>query len=48
MVGLDEHYFRRGRGGFRRFVSMVVDYKNRRLFELVEGRTVGEMEAALD
>jgi len=26
---------------------MVVDYKNRRLFELVEGRTVGEMEAAL-
>lgn len=47
VVGLDEHFFRRGRGGFRRFVSMVVDYKNRRLFELVEGRTVGEMEAAL-
>jgi transposase len=47
VVGLDEHFFRRGRGGFRQFVSMVVDYKNRRLFELVEGRTVGEMEAAL-
>lgn len=47
VVGLDEHFFRRGRGGFRRFVSMVVDYKNRRLFELVEGRTVAEMEAAL-
>jgi transposase len=47
VIGLDEHFFRRGRGGFRQFVSMVVDYKNRRLFELVEGRTVGEMEAAL-
>lgn len=47
VIGLDEHFFRRGAGGFRRFVSMVVDYKNRRLFELVEGRTVAEMEAAL-
>jgi transposase len=47
VVGLDEHFFRRGRGGFRQFVSMVVDYPNRRLFELVEGRTVGEMEAQL-
>src|ERR1043165_101520 len=36
VVGLDEHFFRRGKGGFRQFVSMVVDYKNRRLFELVE------------
>jgi transposase len=47
VVGLDEHFFRRGPAGFRQFVSMVVDYKNRRLFELVEGRTVGEMETAL-
>lgn len=47
VIGLDEHFFRRGRGGFRQFVSMVVDYKNRRLFELVEGRTVAEMQAAL-
>jgi len=47
VIGVDEHYFRRGRGGFRQFVSMVVDFKNRRLMELVEGRTVGEMEAQL-
>jgi transposase len=47
VIGLDEHYFRRGRGGFRQFVSMVVDYKNRRLLELVEGRTVADMEAQL-
>jgi transposase len=36
VVGLDEHFFRRGPHGFRQFVSMVVDYKNRRLFELLE------------
>ncbi len=47
VIGLDEHFFRRGRGGFRQFVSMVVDYRNRRLFELVEGRSVGELEGQL-
>jgi len=47
VLGLDEHYFRRGHGGFRQFVSMVVDYRNRRLMELVEGRTAAEMEAQL-
>jgi transposase len=46
VVGLDEHFFRRRRG-FRSFVTMVVDYPNRRLFELVEGRSIGELEAAL-
>jgi len=47
VIGLDEHFFRRGPRGFRQFVSMVVDFKNRRLFELVEGRTVAELEAQL-
>jgi transposase len=47
VVGLDEHFFRRGPHGFRQFVTMVVDYKNRRLFELVEGRTGAELEAQL-
>ena len=46
VIGLDEHFFRREKG-FRRFVSMVVDYPNHRLFELVDGRTVGELEAQL-
>jgi transposase len=46
IVGLDEHFFRRTRG-FRSFVTMVVDYQNRRLFELVEGKTIGELEAQL-
>jgi hypothetical protein len=46
VIGLDGHFFRREPGRFRQFPSMVVDYKNRRLFELVEGRTVAEIEAA--
>jgi len=46
VIGIDEHYFRRRRG-FRSFVTMVVDYQHPRLFELVEGRTIGELEAAL-
>ncbi len=46
VVGVDEHFFRRERR-FRRFVSMIVDYRNSRLIELVDGRTSGELEAAL-
>jgi transposase len=46
IVGIDEHFFRRQRR-FRQFVSMVVDYRNSRLMELVEGRTTAELEAAL-
>ena len=46
-VGIDEHFFRRGKGGFRDFVTVVVDQKNHRLMEVVEGRTGAELEAAL-
>jgi transposase len=46
VIGLDEHFFRLRRG-FRSFVSMVVDYSNRRLKELVEGRTIAELETQL-
>jgi transposase len=46
-VGIDEHFFRRGKDGFRDFVTVVVDQKNHRLMEVVEGRTGGELEAAL-
>ena len=47
-VGIDEHFFRRGKDGFRDFVTMVVDQKNHRLLEVVEGRTGGELEVALN
>lgn len=46
-VGIDEHFFRRGKGGFRDFVSVIVDHKNHRLMEVVEGRAGAELEAAL-
>jgi len=45
-LGIDEHFFRR-QFGIPRFASMLVDYKNRRVMELVDGRGRGELEAAL-
>jgi transposase len=47
-VGIDEHFFRRGKAGFRDFVTVIVDQKNHRLMEVVEGRTGTELEAALE
>ena len=46
-IGIDEHFFRRGKFGFRDFVSVIVDHKNHRLMEVVDGRTGPELEAAL-
>ena len=47
-VGIDEHFFRHHpTGGFREFVSVIVDFKGRRLRELVQGRTGAELEASL-
>ncbi len=46
-IGLDEHFFKSNKVGFREFVSMVVDFNNKRLFELVEGRTVAALKYAL-
>lgn len=37
-IGIDEHSWLRGRSG-RSFVSMVVDYDNKKIFEAVEGKT---------
>lgn len=48
VVGLDEHVFARRKPlAPREFVSMVVDVRGRRLFELVDGRTVQKLEDAL-
>jgi transposase len=47
-IGIDEHSFKRSRqGGFMEFASMIVDHKKKRVFELVEGRSTGELKAAL-
>jgi transposase len=46
VIGIDEHFFRRDRG-FRQFVTVLVDYKGRRLREVVEGKTTAALEVAL-
>jgi transposase len=48
VVGLDEHSFGRRKPLHPRdFVSMVVDIRGRRLFELVDGRTIERLETSL-
>ena len=48
-IGIDEHLFKHDfRLAQRRFVTMIVDHKNRRLMELVEGKTAPELRAALE
>ena len=47
-IGIDEHFFKRNKKlGTREFASIVVDHKNKRVLELVQGKSVAELEAAL-
>lgn len=46
MVGIDEHRFRRGQHGME-FATVVADHSHKKVFELVDGRSKGELEAAL-
>lgn len=41
-IGIDEHSFRRLRGRTE-FATMVVDYPNRRVFELAQGKTTHDL-----
>jgi transposase len=48
-VGIDEHLFKHdSRLNQRRFVTMVVDHKNKRFMEVVEGKEGAVLRAALD
>src|SRR5687767_3247781 len=48
-VGIDEHLFKHdSRLNTRRFVTMVVDHKNKRLMEVVEGKEGAVLKAALE
>ena len=48
-VGIDEHLFKHeAKLNLRRFVTMVVDHKNKRLMEVVQGKSADELRAALD
>lgn len=48
-VGIDEHLFKHdSRLNTRRFVTMIVDHKNGRLMEVVEGKEGAVLKAALE
>jgi transposase len=48
-IGIDEHLFKHEpKLNLRRFVTMVVDHKNRRLMEVVHGKNGDDLRAALD
>jgi len=47
-IGIDEHSFRRNRRfGHTEFATNIIDYNNRRPFELVQGKTGDELKVAL-
>ena len=47
-IGIDEHSFRRNkRFGRTEFASLIVDYKNNRVMELVQGKTTAELSESL-
>ena len=48
VLGIDEHFFKHNRRlRTRDFVSILVDYKGKRVMEVVEGRSSAELETAL-
>lgn len=48
-IGIDEHLFKHEpKLNLRRFVTMVVDHKNKRLLEVVHGKSADDLRAALD
>jgi len=46
-IGIDEHSFRRMKGRTE-FASVIVDYPNKRVYELAQGKTTAELTAQLD
>jgi transposase len=47
-IGIDEHLFKHEpKLKLRRFVTMIVDNKNKRLMEVVQGKSADELKAAL-
>ena len=48
-LGIDEHHFKRAKGeGKREFVSMFVDYNNKRLKEVVHGKSHEDLWKSLE
>lgn len=47
-IGIDEHSFRRNKlGSYREFATVIVDYNNKRIKELVHGKSKANLEAQL-
>jgi transposase len=47
-IGIDEHSFRRNKKfGHTEFATLIADYKNKRVKELVQGKTSAELQSAL-
>jgi transposase len=46
-IGIDEHSFRREKRVMQ-YASMIVDYKNNRIYELAEGKTACSLKAQFD
>jgi transposase len=47
-IGIDEHSFRRNKKkGRTEFATLIADYKNKRVKELVQGKTSAELQQAL-
>lgn len=48
-IGIDEHSFRKNRKQRKtEFASVIIDYPNKRMFEVVEGKTHDELHASLN
>ena len=48
VIGIDEHSFKRRRGyGGTEFASMIVDHKNKKVIEVVEGKTTAALDHSL-
>jgi transposase len=45
-IGIDEHSFRRSKGRTE-FASIIVDYPNKRVFELVQGKATADLKGQL-
>lgn len=49
-IGLDEHSFKRsnpGSYGYREFVTMIVDHKHKKLFDVIHGKRTADLHLAL-
>lgn len=48
-IGIDEHSFRKNKKfGYTEFATILVDYPNKKVFELVDGRQAGVLKHALE